>query len=80
DPAHRSTNPTSLRAQLPVQTNPPVRRYSQYYSVVFGGNVGLSLWLTQYYDGEYGYGIQSAANLAATNSLPGGVQRANAGW
>lgn len=80
DPAHRSTNATSLRAQLRVLKNPRVWRYSQYYSVVFGGYVGLSLWLTQYYVGEYGFGIQSAAFLAACFSLPGGVLRAIGGW
>ncbi|AJX33512.1 major Facilitator Superfamily protein [Burkholderia oklahomensis C6786] len=80
DPAHRSINAASLRAQLRVLRNPRVWRYSQYYSVVFGGYVGLSLWLTQYYVGEYGFGIQSAAFLAACFSLPGGVLRAIGGW
>ncbi len=49
--------------------DPRVWRYSQYYSVVFGGYVGLSLWLTRYYVSEYGFSIKTAAFLAACFSL-----------
>ena len=55
-------------------------KYCQYYSIVFGGYVGLSLWLTKYYVNEFGMGIQAAALLAACFSLPGGVLRAVGGW
>ncbi|MBS0317248.1 MAG: MFS transporter, partial [Proteobacteria bacterium] len=51
-----------------------------FYSIVFGGYVGLSLWMVQYYVGEYGLEIRSAALLAAGFSLPGGVLRAVGGW
>jgi NNP family nitrate/nitrite transporter-like MFS transporter len=57
-----------------------VWKYCQYYSIVFGGYVGLSLWLTKYYVNEFGMGIQAAALLAACFSLPGGVLRAVGGW
>src|SRR5699024_11545062 len=52
----------------------------QYYSVVFGGYVGLSLWMVSYYVDEYGFSLASAALLAACFSLPGGVLRAFGGW
>jgi len=46
---------------------------------VFGGYVALSLWMVQYYVGEYGLDIRTAALLAACFSLPGGVLRAVGG-
>ena len=49
-------------------------------SIVFGGYVALSLWMVQYYVGEYGLDIRIAALLAACFSLPGGVLRALGGW
>ncbi|GAA7760203.1 MAG: NarK/NasA family nitrate transporter [Burkholderiaceae bacterium] len=80
NPAHRVSSATSWRAQLAVMRDPRVWRYSQYYSVVFGGYVGLSLWMTKYYIGEYGFDMKTAAFLAACFSLPGGVLRAIGGW
>ena len=47
---------------------------------MFGGYVGLALWMTKYYVSEYGFGIQTAALLAACFSLPGGILRAVGGW
>jgi len=47
---------------------------------VFGGYVALSLWMVQYYVGEYGLDVRVAALLAACFSLPGGVLRALGGW
>jgi NNP family nitrate/nitrite transporter-like MFS transporter len=67
-------------AQLKMLKDPEVWRYCQYYSVVFGGYVGLSLWMVKYYVTEYGFDIKSAALLAACFSLPGGVLRAFGGW
>jgi NNP family nitrate/nitrite transporter-like MFS transporter len=80
NPAHASGKSVTLREQLRVMRDPRVWRYSQYYSVVFGGYVGLSLWLTRYYVSEYGFSIQTAAFLAACFSLPGGVLRAEGAW
>ena len=40
-------------------------KYCQYYSIVFGGYVALALWMVQYYVGEFGLSIQTAALLAA---------------
>lgn len=80
DPAHKSTQATSIKSQLTLLKDPRVLRYCQYYSVVFGGYVALSLWMTQYYIGEYGFNIKTAAFLAACFSLPGGVLRAVGGW
>lgn len=70
----------SLRQQLAMMKDPAVLRYCQYYSVVFGGYVGLSLWMVHYYVDEYGFTLTTAAFLAACFSLPGGVLRAFGGW
>jgi NNP family nitrate/nitrite transporter-like MFS transporter len=70
----------TVREQLQVLRDPTVWRYSQYYSIVFGGYVALSLWMTKYYISEYGFDIQLAALLAAGFSIPGGVLRAIGGW
>jgi NNP family nitrate/nitrite transporter-like MFS transporter len=70
----------TIRQQLRVLGDPTVWRYSQYYSIVFGGYVALSLWMTKYYISEYGFEIRTAAILAAAFSIPGGVLRAVGGW
>lgn len=80
DPKHLVSSKASLKQQLLLLKEPGVLRYSQYYSVVFGGYVALSLWMTKYYIDEYGVSMQSAAFLAACFSLPGGVLRAVGGW
>ncbi|WP_293765423.1 nitrate/nitrite transporter [uncultured Aquitalea sp.] len=80
DPRHVASGSVTFADQLKVLRDPRVWRYSQYYSVVFGGYVGLSLWLTKYYVGEYGFDLKTAAFLAACFSLPGGVLRAIGGW
>ncbi|WP_130618413.1 MFS transporter [Dyella amyloliquefaciens] len=80
NPSHLSGKTASFREQLAVMKDPRVWRYSQYYSVVFGGYVALALWMTKYYVGEYGFDMKVAAFLAACFSLPGGVLRAIGGW
>ena len=80
DPKHRVSGSVTLGQQLALLKDPGVLRYSQYYSVVFGGYVALALWMTKYYVGEYGLSLQTAALLAACFSLPGGVLRAFGGY
>lgn len=80
DPAHRVSGSVTWRQQLVALRDPRVWKYCQYYSIVFGGYVGLSLWMVQYYVSEYGFDIRVAALLAACFSLPGGVLRAVGGW
>ena len=80
DPAHRVPSNTKFSDQLKMLREPKVLKYCQYYSIVFGGYVALSLWMVQYYVGEFGLDIRSAALLAACFSLPGGVLRAVGGW
>lgn len=80
DPSHLLPGKVSLREQLKSLKDPVVLKYCQYYSIVFGGYVALSLWMVQYYVGEYGLDIRTAALLAACFSLPGGVLRALGGW
>lgn len=80
DPSHRVDARVTWREQLTALRDPKVWKYCQYYSIVFGGYVGLALWMVQYYVSEYGFDIRSAALLAACFSLPGGVLRAVGGW
>jgi MFS transporter, NNP family, nitrate/nitrite transporter len=80
DPSHLVPSQTKFTDQLRALRDPRVLKYCQYYSIVFGGYVALSLWMVQYYVGEYGLSIQNAALLAACFSLPGGVLRAVGGW
>ncbi len=81
DPAHVvPASKGGFKEQLKALKDPRVLKYCQYYSIVFGGYVGLSLWMVQYYVGEYGLDIRVAALLAACFSLPGGVLRAIGGW
>ena len=80
DPAHLVPSSTRFVDQLKMLKDPRVLKYCQYYSIVFGGYVALSLWMVQYYVGEYGLDIRAAALLAACFSLPGGVLRAIGGW
>jgi NNP family nitrate/nitrite transporter-like MFS transporter len=80
DPAHLVDSKVTWRQQLTALRDPRVWKYCQYYSIVFGGYVGLSLWMVQYYVAEYGFDLRTAALLAACFSLPGGVLRAIGGW
>ena len=78
--SHRVPSTVSFSDQLNSLKDPRVLRYCQYYSIVFGGYVAMALWMTEYYVKEYGFGLQTAALLAACFSLPGGVLRAVGGW
>ena len=80
DKSHQMPAGVSFAEQMKVLRDPRVWRYCQYYSVVFGGYVGLALWMTKYYVSEYGFDMRLAALLAACFSLPGGVLRALGGW
>lgn len=80
DKTHTAAANVPLSDQLRMLKDPRVWRYCQYYSVVFGGYVGLALWMTKYYVSEYGFDLKLAALLAACFSLPGGVLRAMGGW
>jgi len=80
EPERARVGETTLREQIQVLRDPRVWKYCQYYSVVFGGYVALSLYLTRYYIYEYGVGIQLAALIATIFILPSGVIRAFGGW
>lgn len=80
NPAHLVPSNVKLSQQLALLKDPAVLRYCQYYSVVFGGYVGLSIWMTRYFIGEYDFKLQVAGLLAACFSWPGGVLRALGGW
>ena len=80
DPEHLTGGHIKFTDQLKALKDPKVLKYCQFYSIVFGGYVALSLWMVQYYVGEFGLDIRTAALLAACFSLPGGVLRAVGGW
>lgn len=80
DPAHVVGKAVTVREQLAALKDPKVWKYSQYYSIVFGGYVALALWMTKYYVSEYGFDLKTAALLAAAFSIPGGVLRAVGGY
>lgn len=80
DPKHVVPENVSYRQQLAALRDPVVWKYCQYYSIVFGGYVALSLWMVNYYVGEFDLSLGTAALLAAAFSLPGGVLRALGGW
>lgn len=80
DPNHKVESTVTLRDQLAILKHPNVWKYCQYYSLVFGGFVALSLWMTKYYVNAYGHDLQTAALLAAIFVLPSGVIRALGGW
>lgn len=80
DPTHKASSTVTVADQLKALKDPRVWRYSQYYSIVFGGYVALALWMTKYYISEYGFDLQTAAFLAAAFSIPGGLLRALGGW
>src|SRR5574340_952570 len=78
--SHAVGTTVSIREQLATLKDAKVWRYSQYYSIVFGGYVALALWMTKYYVSEYGFDLKTAAMLAAAFSIPGGVLRAVGGY
>ncbi|MEW5710256.1 MAG: nitrate/nitrite transporter [Pseudomonadota bacterium] len=80
DKAHHVHPSVTFRDQLKALKDPNVWKLCQYYSIVFGGYVALSLWMTKYYINEYGFGIQTAALIASIFVLPSGVIRAAGGW
>ena len=80
DTAHVTGKQVTVKEQLMALKDPKVWRYSQYYSIVFGGYVALALWMTKYYVSEYGFDLKTAAMLAAAFSIPGGLLRAVGGY
>ncbi len=80
DTAHHVPGHVTFKQQLKALKDPNVWKLCQYYSIVFGGYVALSLWMTKYYITEYGFTMQTAALLAAIFVLPSGVIRAMGGW
>ena len=80
DPEHLVKDSVSIGDQLKVLNDPKIWKYCQYYSLVFGGFVALSLWMTKYFMSVYEHDIKTAALLAAIFVLPSGVIRALGGW
>ena len=80
DTTHHVPGHITVKEQLAALKDRNVWKLCQYYSIVFGGYVALSLWMTKYYITEYGFGMQTAALLAAIFVLPSGIIRAVGGW
>ena len=80
NPAHLVPPTTTLGEQLSVMGDLTVLKYCLYYFIVFGGYVGLSLYLPTYFVKEYGMGLMDAGFLTACFALPGGVVRAIGGY
>jgi NNP family nitrate/nitrite transporter-like MFS transporter len=80
DKRHHVSSSVTMREQLAAFKDPKVWRYSQYYSIVFGGYVALALWMTKYYISQYGFDLKTAAFMAAAFSIPGGLLRAVGGY
>ncbi|MCW8825542.1 MAG: MFS transporter, partial [Gammaproteobacteria bacterium] len=49
DESHKVESSVTMMDQLAMLKDPTVWKYCQYYSLVFGGFVALSLWMTKYY-------------------------------
>lgn len=67
--------PPPLREQFAVLANIQVWRFSLYYGFVFGGFIGIALWLPHYLIGVYGLDVRTAGMLAAFYSVPASVFR-----
>ncbi len=80
DPSHKVSSKVTIKEQLSILKDPKIWKYMQYYSLVFGGFVALSLWMTKYYINEYGFDLTTAALMASIFVLPSGVIRALGGW
>ena len=80
DVSHRTKQSIAICEQLATLKDPRIWKYSQYYSIVFGGYVALALWMTKYYVSEYGFDLKLAALMAAAFSIPGGILRAIGGY
>ncbi len=64
---------------LPLK-NIRVWRFGFYYVLLFGGFVGLSNWLLNYYVEVYAVSLATAGLLAGAFSLPSSLVRAGGGW
>jgi NNP family nitrate/nitrite transporter-like MFS transporter len=78
DHAHHKKD--SLAEMLAPLKHVRVWRFSLYYFLVFGGYVGLSLWLPKYYIDVFGLPLGKAALLTAIFVFPSGIIRAPGGW
>jgi NNP family nitrate/nitrite transporter-like MFS transporter len=67
--------PPSMLKQLEALKNVQVWRFSLYYFFVFGGFVGLSLWLPRFLVGAYHLDIKTAGLVAIAFSAPAGLFR-----
>ena len=80
NPSHRVSSQVTFKEQISLLKDPKIWKYMQYYSLVFGGFVALSLWMTKYYINEYGFELKTAALMASIFVLPSGIIRALGGW
>lgn len=77
---HQRDRGLSLADQLRPLRELRVWRFGLYYYFVFGGFLALTLWLPQYYVGEYGLDLKTASFVTLLFTLPAAVIRALGGW
>ena len=70
----------SMLQQLSLLKDMRVLRYSQYYTVVFGGFVGLTLWLNNYYVANFHLDLQQAAMATLVFLIPASTFRSVGGY
>ena len=66
--------------QLMPLKDTQVWRFCLYHFFVFGGFIGLALWLPHYLAGAYAMDIRTAGMLAALYCIPGSVFQPFGGW
>lgn len=80
DPSHIVAKNVSFMEQLRALKDPDVMRLSLYYAIAFGAFAALSLWMVQYYVGEFNLSLKEAALLAACFTFPNSILRVLGGW
>ncbi len=76
----RHSTPMPIREQLAPLKEMRVWRFGLYYYFVFGGFLALTLWLPQYYVGQYGLDLTTASFVTLLFTLPAALVRALGGW
>ena len=77
--AHRGGRESLAHVLRPLK-DLRVWRFGLYYYFVFGGFLALTLWLPQYYVGEYDLDLKTASFITLLFTLPAAMIRALGGW
>ncbi len=80
DKGHHRRSRQSWAEEMRPLRDLRVWRFGLYYYFVFGGFLALTLWLPQYYVGEYGLDLKTASFVTLLFTLPAAIIRALGGW